>query len=99
MPTVATSVAVATPSTTAPRMTRGSDKAGTAMRNSLKISFLLAFFKTAGALALDLKYTTTASAAASTSAGMMPPVKSDEIDTPTTEPMVISTRLGGIVSD
>ena len=34
-----------------------------------------------------------------TSAGSRPPVNSAAIDTPVTEPMVISTRLGGIVSD
>ena len=42
---------------------------------------------------------TTASASASTSAGSRPPVNSAAIDTPVTEPMVISTRLGGMVSD
>ena len=38
--------------------------------------------------------------AAATTAGMMPAVNSAAIDRPgTTEPIVISTRLGGIVSD
>ena len=39
------------------------------------------------------------SASAATSAGISPPVNSAAIDTPVTEPMVISTRLGGMVSD
>ena len=42
---------------------------------------------------------TAAMAIAPTTAGMKPPVNSAEIDTPVTEPMVISTRLGGMVSD
>src|SRR2546430_16468785 len=41
----------------------------------------------------------TQSASASTSAGSSPPLNSAAIDTPVTEPIVISTRLGGIVSD
>ena len=36
---------------------------------------------------------------AATSAGSRPPVNSPAIETPVTEPMVISTRLGGMVSD
>ena len=36
---------------------------------------------------------------AATSAGSRPPVNRPAIDTPVTEPMVISTRLGGMVSD
>ena len=39
-----------------------------------------------------------ASAAASTSAGISPPVNSAAIDTPVTDPIVINTRDGGIVS-
>ncbi len=42
---------------------------------------------------------TTTSATAATAAGSNPPVNSAEIDTFVTDPMVISTRLGGIVSD
>lgn len=38
-------------------------------------------------------------AAAPTSAGMNPPVNRSEIEIPTTDPMVIKTRLGGTVSD
>ena len=41
----------------------------------------------------------TQSASASTSAGNSPPLNSAAIDTPVTEPIVMSTRLGGIVSD
>ena len=39
------------------------------------------------------------SARPATNAGMIPPVKRDAIDTPVTDAMMISTRLGGIVSD
>ena len=43
---------------------------------------------------------TTTSASAATKAGNRPPVNRAAIDSPgTTEPIVISTRLGGIVSD
>src|SRR5579863_10709153 len=43
---------------------------------------------------------TTTSASAATKAGSNPPVNNAAIDRPgTTEPIVISTRLGGIVSD
>ncbi len=42
---------------------------------------------------------TTTSATAATAAGSRPPVNSAVIDTLVTEPMVISTRLGGMVSD
>ena len=42
---------------------------------------------------------TTTSASAATAAGSSPPVNSAVIETLVTEPMVISTRLGGMVSD
>ena len=42
---------------------------------------------------------TTSNATAATAAGSSPPVNSAVIDTLVTEPMVISTRLGGMVSD
>jgi hypothetical protein len=42
---------------------------------------------------------TVAMAIAPTTAGMKPPVNSAEMETPVTEPMVIKTRLGGMVSD
>src|SRR6202011_4526127 len=43
---------------------------------------------------------TTTSASAATKAGNKPPVNSAAIESPgTTEPIVISTRLGGLVSD
>ena len=42
--------------------------------------------------------TTTSNASRRTSAGTRPPVNNAAIETPVTEPMVISTRLGGIVS-
>ncbi len=40
----------------------------------------------------------TASAMASTAAGIRPPVNSAAMDTPVTEPMVMSTSEGGMVS-
>ena len=42
---------------------------------------------------------TATSAKAATKAGNNPPVNNAEIDTFVTDPMVISTKLGGIVSD
>ena len=42
--------------------------------------------------------TTAQSTRPSTAAGSKPPVNSAAIETPVTEPMVISTRLGGTVS-
>ena len=47
----------------------------------------------------DRHHATTTSDSAATAAGSRPPVNSAAIDTLVTEPMVISTRLGGIVSD
>ncbi len=43
-------------------------------------------------------HTSADSVMASTTPGNSPPVNSAEIETPVTEPMVIRTRLGGIVS-
>ncbi len=45
------------------------------------------------------KKTRTTSPSAASPAGSSPPVNSAEIDTPVTAPTMISTRLGGIVSD
>jgi hypothetical protein len=95
---VETSVAVATPSTTAARMTKGSAIAGAAIRQSLPIS-RLEYFVTWLRSSPRLRHQTTKqSAMPSTTAGSMPPVNRAAIETPVTEPMVISTIEGGIVS-
>src|SRR5580698_2223298 len=47
----------------------------------------------------DRHHATATSASAATAAGSRPPVNSAAIETFVTEPMVISTRLGGMVSD
>ncbi len=95
---VETSVAVATPSTTAARITNGSASAGNAIANSFR-------FWRHGVRGTPLRSsprlrhpTTVHRIRPSTSAGSRPPVNSAAIDTPVTEPMVISTRLGGTVS-
>ena len=100
MPMVETSVAVATPSTTAARITNGSASAGSAITNaaSRPRAPLRARHVRRSSLASSATTRRRNSASASTSAGNRPPVNSAAIDTPVTEPMVISTRLGGMVS-
>src|SRR5262245_1347408 len=87
------------PRTTKHRMTNGSVRPGTAIRNVRSIN-------DAGARAVpdvssvrDRHQATTTRPRAATNAGNSPPVKSAEIETFVTDPIVISTRLGGIVSD
>ena len=98
MPMVETSVAVATPSTTAARMTKGSASAGRAITRSLRISAFGARRAEDVSSARRRHATTAHSPTASTRPGSNPPVNNDAIDTPVTEPMVISTMEGGIVS-
>ena len=93
---VETSTAVATPSTTAARISIGRISAGIAIRNALAISAPVARWRATTSPARN--HATTASASASTSAGRSPPVNSAAIDTLATEPITISTTLGGIVS-
>ena len=99
MPIVDTSVAVATPSTTAARITKGSASAGSAIGTRGR--------SCAGSRALHMAAgprggcaTTPARRASrpSTTPGSSPPVNRAAIETPVTEPMVMSTRLGGMVS-
>ncbi len=96
---VETSVAVAMPSTTAARMTKGSTSAGSAMTQARPTWRGEARLTPERSSPRERSQATATSASASTSAGKSPPVKSAAIEMPVTEPMVISTRLGGIVSD
>src|SRR5882757_2247292 len=96
---VETSVAVATPSTTAARMATGNAKAGSATKNFLPIVLTLGRATPSRLSPRDFQKITTARQPASNNAGIMPAEKSAAMETPVTEPIVISTRLGGIVSD
>ncbi len=98
MPMVETSVAVATPSTTAARITNGSASAGSATRRLRPICDQPARSTLLRSSRRYRNRTTKPSATASTTPGSRPPVNRAAIDTPVTEPMVISTRLGGTVS-
>ena len=95
---VETSVAVATPSITAARITNGSTIAGSAASRVEPIS------RGEGRLNRDRSsprlrhHTTRQRMAPTTSPGSSPPVNNAAIETPVTEPTVISTRLGGMVS-
>ncbi len=97
-PTVDTSVAVAMPSTTAARMRKGKASAGRAMTKARNICRGVARRTPVRLSPRVRKPATMTRASAPTSAGSSPPVKSAAIDTPVTEPMVMRTRLGGIVS-
>src|SRR3954451_7733880 len=98
MPMVETSVAVATPSITAVRIRNGSTSAGTATTKALPMIGQGGRVTPARFSPRPRQRATSARAMASTSAGISPPVNSAAIDTPVTEPMVISTSDGGIVS-
>ncbi|MET4762454.1 hypothetical protein ABH975_005535 [Bradyrhizobium ottawaense] len=98
MPMVETSVAVATPSTTAARMTKGSAIAGIAMTKARPISLPVARFTCDRSSPRYRHQTTAQRPMASTMPGSSPPVNNAAIDTPVTEPMVIKTSDGGMVS-
>ena len=99
MPMVDTSVAVATPSTTAARMTNGSASAGSAIRKARPISRAARAPHVGQVLAaVAPPHHARRASTPSTTPGSRPPVNSAAIETPVTEPMVISTRLGGMVS-
>src|SRR5580693_10167477 len=99
-PTVETPVAVAIPLMTKKRITKGSDRPGTAMTKVRTISATGARAPAPTSELRERHQATTTSASAATKAGNRPPVNSAAIDSPgTTDPIVISTRLGGIVSD
>ena len=98
MPMVDTSVAVATPSITALRITNGSSSAGSATSSARPISRRVARADCV-TLALRERYHTSAhSMRPITSAGRRPPWKSAAIDTPVTDPIAMRMRLGGTVS-
>ena len=95
---VDTSVAVATPSTTAARMTKGKNSAGIATTK-------LRATRAAGARATPARFSrpaerraTSASTIARNRPGSSPAVNSPAMDTLVTEPITISTMEGGIVS-
>src|SRR5215472_14076347 len=98
MPIVDTSVAVATPSTTAARIKNGSARAGSATTKLRAISRVVARLTLLRSSPRYLQRITKHNKHASTTAGKSPPVKSAAIETPVTEPMVMRTKLGGIVS-
>ena len=93
-----TSVAVATPSTTAVRITNGSSSAGiatTKVRHTTRPgarATATSFARTAARRAID------ASTSARNNPGSSPAVNSPAIDTLVTDPITISTIDGGIVS-
>ena len=98
MPMVDTSVAVATPSTTAARITTGSASAGKAITAARPASPQVARRTWLRSSPRNRRATTKHSPTASTMPGTRPPVNRAAIETPVTEPMVISTIEGGTVS-
>ena len=98
MPIVLTSVAVAMPSTTAKRIRNGRISAGIATRKARPIAACWRGQLAARRSAACARQAMPARPSANTSAGSSPPVNSPAMLTPVTEPMVISTSEGGIVS-
>ena len=98
MPIVETSVAVATPSITALRMTKGSSRAGSATRKARPISRPGARFDCETSARRERYQTSAHSMSPMTSAGRRPPWNSAAIETPVTEPIAMRMRLGGTVS-
>ena len=98
MPMVETSVAVATPSTTAARISSGSSSAGMASTRRRPISRGVARRADELSSRRERHQASPTSTAATTRAGSKPPANKAEIETPVTEPIMISTRLGGMVS-
>ena len=98
MPMVETSVAVAIPPITAPSTRNGSSSAGTAMKNFRRIAAAAGRAAPRSRSWPDRTKTMAAMEKAATAAGSSPPVNSAAMDTPVTDPMMITTRLGGIVS-
>ena len=94
---VETSVAVATPSMTELRMTKGSASAAGRSAGSADLRFPARAGR-GRVSARDRHHTTAQSATPSTAPGNRPPVNSAAIDIPVTEPRVMRMRLGGIVS-
>ena len=86
------------PSTTAARIRKGSAKPGNATIKAQAIARGLARSVPAAPVRPAVHQMSAARASVSTSAGNRPPVNKAAIDTPVTEPIVISTSEGGIVS-
>ena len=99
MPTVLTSVAVATPPSTAARISIGSSRPGIATKNACAMHGI------DGRCASSVRSRARAhdrdddERDRGDGRRQSPATNSAPIDTPVTEPMMISTRLGGIVSD
>ena len=81
------------------RMTKGSVRPGAAIRKVFQITDAGARTRPVTSSDRARHQATMTRASAATKAGSRPPVNKAEIDTFVTEPIVISTRLGGIVSD
>jgi len=79
-------------------MTKGSAKAGRATTKVRAISAPLARLTWLRSSLRYRHHTRADSVMASTMPGKRPPVNNAEIETPVTEPIVIRTRLGGMVS-
>src|SRR5690349_2702228 len=85
---------------TVARITNGRVRPGIAMIKVLAITETGARSPAPLSSLRERHQATTTKASAATKAGISPPVNSAAIDNPgVTEPIVISTRLGGIVSD
>ena len=95
---VETSVAVANPPITAPRMTKGSSKAGMAMKKVRPTSRAGARTTPAKRSLPAARRATRASTKAKKMPGIKPAVNSPAMDTLVTEPITISTMEGGMVS-
>ena len=87
------------PSITAARMKKGNARAGSATTKARRI-WRSEARRTPVKLSLrERMRQITTSASAATRAGSSPPVNNPAIETLQTEPMVIKTKLGGMVSD
>ena len=95
---VDTSVAVATPPPTAPRIKNGSSRAGPAIMKVRRMVMNGARLTPSVCSCRAFQRANAASATSSTMATTTPLLKRPAIDTPATEPNTISTMLGGTVS-
>ena len=95
---VDTSVAVATPPPTAPRIKNGNNSAGAATKNVLRTSGNDTRLAPSITSCRAFQRANTASATSSTIAITTPALNKPAIDTPATAPSTISTMDGGTVS-
>ena len=84
---------------TAKRITKGRVRPGTAIRKARSHLFTGGRAPPPVSARRERNQATTTNANAATAAGNRPPVNRAAIEMLVTEPIVISTRLGGIVSD